>query len=91
MRSVSGAVSRGWQTLGMNNDILLAIRCVFTGLFVLTVLAGVFLVKNHHKLFGVDRNMPSETGSSRAYSRLQVFLVWAHFFVLTGSFALLLH
>jgi len=75
----------------MNNDILLAIRFVFTGLFALTVLAGAFLVKNHHKLFGVDPAMPSETGSSRAYSRLQVFLVWPHFFVLTGSFALLLH
>jgi hypothetical protein len=75
----------------MNNDILLFIRVVFTGLFVLTVLAGVFLVKNYQKLFGVDPNMPSETGSSRAYSRTQVFLVWAHFFVLTGSFALLLH
>ena len=75
----------------MNNDALLLIRFFFTGMFIVTVLAGAYLVKNFQKLFGVDRNMPSETGSSRAYTRVQVFLVWAHFFVLTGSLALLMH
>ena len=75
----------------MNNDALLFIRLVFTGMFVVTLLAGAYLVKNFQKLFGVDPDMPSESGSSRAYTRIQVFLVWAHFFVLTGSFALLMH
>jgi uncharacterized membrane protein len=75
----------------MNNDALLFIRLVFTAMFVLTLLVGVYLVKNFQKLFGVDPDMPSETGSARAYTRVQIFLVWAHFFVLTGSFALLMH
>ena len=60
----------------MQNDILLLFRIVFTGLFLLTLLAGVYLGVNYQKLFGVDRNMPSETGSSRAYSKVQIFSVW---------------
>jgi hypothetical protein len=75
----------------MNNDALLFIRLVFTGLFVITLLAGAYLLKNFQKFFGVDPDMPSENGSSRAYTRVQVFLVWVHFVVLTGSFALLMH
>ena len=38
----------------MQNDTLLVIRIVFTGLFVMTLLAGVYLLKNFEKLFGVD-------------------------------------
>jgi uncharacterized membrane protein len=75
----------------MNNDVLLFFRWFFAGMFVLTLLVGAYLVKNFQKLFGMDPDMPSEGGSSRAYTRVQVFLVWAHFFVLTGSFALLMH
>ena len=75
----------------MQNDVLLFIRLVFTGLFLVTLLVGGVLVKNYQRLFGIDADMPSETGSSRAYTRVQVFLVWAHFVVLTGSFALLMH
>ncbi|MGB8170097.1 MAG: hypothetical protein WCF18_21515 [Chthoniobacteraceae bacterium] len=67
------------------------IRLVFTFLFIATLLAGVYLLRNYQRLFGVDPNMPSETGSSRAYSKVQVFVVWAHAAALTGSFALLLH
>jgi len=75
----------------MQNDTLLVIRIVFTGLFVMTLLAGVYLLKNFEKLFGVDPNLPSEGASSRAYTKVQVFTVWAHAVVLTGSFALLMH
>jgi hypothetical protein len=75
----------------MQNDALFLIRLVFTGLFFLTLLAGVGLAWNFQKLFGVDPQIPSETGSARAYSRVTVWLVWAHAFFLTGTFALMLH
>jgi hypothetical protein len=75
----------------MQNDALLFIQIVFTGLFVMSLLAGVYLFKNFDRIFGVDPNMPSEGPSSRAYSKVQVFSVWAHVVVLTGAFALLLH
>jgi hypothetical protein len=35
--------------------------------------------------------MPSENSSARAYSKVQVFSVWAHAVLLTGAFALLIH
>ena len=75
----------------MQNEILLFARIVFTGLFLVSLLAGAYLLKNYHRIFGVDRNMPSEGPSSRAYSKVQVFSIWAHATVLTGAFALLLH
>lgn len=75
----------------MQNDALLAIRFVFAGLFIATLLAGVYLVKNHERLFGVDPDMPSENSSARGYSRMQIFVVWAHALFLTGAFALMLH
>ena len=74
-----------------HNDFFLFVRVVFTGLFIVTLLVGAYLMKNFQNLFGVDPNMPSENASSRTYTRVQVFLVWAHFVVLTGSFALLMH
>jgi len=75
----------------MQNEIFLFVRIVFTGLFIISLLAGVYLFKNYQKLFGVDPNMPSEGASSRAYSKVQVFSIWAHATILTGAFALLLH
>ena len=75
----------------MQNEIFLFARIVFAGLFLLSLLAGGYLLKNYQKLFGVDPNMPSEGSSSRAYSKVQVFSIWAHATVLTGAFALLLH
>jgi hypothetical protein len=75
----------------MQNEIFLFVRIIFTGLFVVTLLAGVFLFKNYQRLFGVDPDMPSEGESSRAYSKVQVFSVWGHAVLLTGAFALLLH
>jgi hypothetical protein len=75
----------------MQSEILLFIRIIFTGLFLLSLFAGVYLLKNYERLFGVDPSMPSEGSSSRAYSKVQVFSIWAHATVLTGAFALLLH
>ena len=75
----------------MQPESFLFLRLIFTGLFIGTLCAGVYLVRNFHRLFGVDPNMPSENGSARAYSRVQVFVVWGHAVLLTGAFALMPH
>jgi len=75
----------------MNSDPFLVFRVVSGVLFILTILAGLYLVKNYSRLFGTDSEVPSENGSSRAYSKVQIFTVWAHAFVLTGCGVLLLH
>jgi hypothetical protein len=75
----------------MQNDAFLFIRIVFTSLFILTLLGGAYLFRNYQKLFGADPDMPSENSSARAYSKVQVFSVWAHAVLLTGAFALLIH
>ena len=75
----------------MPSEVLLFFRILAAALFVLTAFAGIYLGKNYQRLFGVDPNMPSETGSSRAYSKVQIFAVWAHVLFATGAFALLLH
>jgi hypothetical protein len=75
----------------MPDSFLLLVRVVFSGLFLVTLLGGAYLFANFEKHFGVDPNLPSENGSARSYSRMQVFSVWAHAMVLTGAFALLLH
>jgi hypothetical protein len=75
----------------MSNEALLVVRVIFTGLFLLTLVGGVYLYRNFERLFGVDPDMPSENGSSRAYSKVQVFSIWAHALIATAAFALLLH
>jgi len=74
----------------MPNEAVLFIRIIFTGLFVVTLLSGAYLFKNFEKLFGVDPDMPSENGSHRAYTKVQVFSIWGHAVILTGAFALLM-
>ncbi|MEO6740028.1 MAG: hypothetical protein ABIP20_07240 [Chthoniobacteraceae bacterium] len=64
---------------------------IFTVLFIGTLVAGVYLFRNYERLFGVDPEVPSENSSARAYSKMQVFVVWVHAAVLTGAFAFLLH
>jgi len=75
----------------MSESFLAFTQVVFGGLFLVTLLIGAYLVANFEKHFGADPNVPSENGSARAYSRMQVFSVWAHAVVLTGAFALLMH
>ena len=75
----------------MNQDPLLFIQTAFTGLFLLTLFGGGYLVFNGQRLFGPDPDMPSENSSARSYSRVQALLVWLHAVVLAGAFALLLH
>jgi hypothetical protein len=75
----------------MQNDPFLLVRMVFTGLFLLTLGGGGYLLKNYGKFFGADSNVPSENESARTYHRLQVFMIWVHAVVLTGAFALMFH
>ena len=75
----------------MQNDALFLFRMIFTGLFFATLVVGYYIFKNYQRLFGVDPNIPSENGSARAYSKVQVFSIWIHAVLLTGAFALLLH
>ena len=58
--------------------------------FLITAVAGVYLFRNYQKLFGVDPNMPSENASSRTYTKVMVFTVWAHLLILSGAAALLM-
>jgi hypothetical protein len=75
----------------MQNEVFLFIRIVSAVGFFVTLYIGWYLFKNFERLFGVDPTMPNETGSSRAYSKVQIFSVWAHLLFATAAFALLLH
>jgi hypothetical protein len=75
----------------MQNESVLLIRLVAIGVFIAALYAGSYLFTNYQRLFGVDPNMPSEGASSRAYSKVQVFAIWAHVVLASGAFALLVH
>jgi hypothetical protein len=75
----------------MTIDASAFIQFTFSLLFIATLLAGVYLLRNSERLFGIDPNMPSETSSGRAYGIMQAFVVWAHAAALTGAFAFLVH
>ncbi len=75
----------------MQNETILIVRFIFSGLFCATLLAGIYLFRNYERFFGVDPTIPSETGSARTYSKVQIFLVLAHALVLTAAFALMVH
>jgi len=85
----TGALRLGGRR--MENDVQLIFRLIFSGLFLAVLAAGAYLLKNYQRLFGVDPDIPSENASARAYSKVQVFVVWVHALLLTGAFALLLH
>lgn len=74
----------------MQNEFFAFLRLIFFGLFVFTLLAGVYLCRNYHALFGPTPQIPSENDSARAFSKLQVFSIWGHAVFLTGGFAFLL-
>lgn len=75
----------------MQSEVFLVLRILASGVFIATLYAGYYMLKNYQKFFGVDPNMPSEGESSRAYSQVQVFAIWAHILFASGAFALLLH
>ncbi|MEO8351703.1 MAG: hypothetical protein ABI680_08225 [Chthoniobacteraceae bacterium] len=75
----------------MQNDFFLIFRILAALIFLASLYAGYYMLKNYQKLFGVDPNMPSEGASSRAYSQVQVFSIWAHVLLGSGAAALFLH
>lgn len=46
------------------------------GLF-FTLAAGVYMIKNHQRLYGYDPELPRETSGERVYSKAQLWLIWA--------------
>ena len=74
-----------------HDSFFLFVRFVFSALFLASIFAGAYLWRHQERLFGRDPNIPSENGSARAYSKVQVFSVWAHILLLTGAFAFLIH
>lgn len=74
----------------MKNPSLAPFRVIFGLAFVLTLVAGVVILKNYERLFGVDRNLPSENSSARSYGKVQVLAIWLHALALTGALAVLL-
>jgi hypothetical protein len=71
--------------------LLSVLQVLATIAFFAMLYAGYYMARNYERLFGADPNIPSENGSARAYSKVQVFSVWAHALFATGAFALLLH
>ena len=75
----------------MQIELLLVFRLLSAGGFVARLGVGCWLAWNYQRLFGVDPDMPSENASSRAYSQVQIFALWAHALAATAAFALCLH
>jgi hypothetical protein len=75
----------------MQKNALLGLQLISAALFILLLFVGVWILKNHQRLFGVDPDIPSESSGARNYNKLQVIALWLHALLLTGSFALLLH
>jgi len=75
----------------MQNDTFIVFRILASVVFIAALYAGYYMLRNYQRLFGVDPNMPSEGASSRAYSQVQVFSIWAHVLLGSGAAALLLH
>lgn len=71
--------------------LLAVLQIAATLLFFATLYAGYYMARNYQRLFGADPNIPSENGSARAYSKVQVFAIWVHVLVASAAFALLLH
>lgn len=84
-------VERLTLSIPMTSTAANLIQFIFTLLFLGTLAAGVYLLINSERLFGVDPNMPSENSSGRAYGKMQAFVVWAHVAAITGAFAFLFH
>jgi hypothetical protein len=78
-------------THSMPADSFDFIRFILTLLFLGTLVAGAYILRNSERLFGLDPHAPSETSSGRAYGKMQAFVVWVHVAALTGAFAFLFH
>ena len=72
----------------MTNEAVILFRVLASAVFIGTLCAGWYLLRNYQTLFGVDPSMPSEGASSRAYSQVQVFVIWAHVLFASAAIAL---
>lgn len=75
----------------MQNEAFLVFRILAAIVFFTALYAGYYMLRNFDRLFGPDPEIPSENSSARAYSKVQVFAIWAHVLFASGAFALLLH
>ncbi|HEX8371240.1 MAG TPA: hypothetical protein VF585_00545 [Chthoniobacterales bacterium] len=75
----------------MSDQVSTLFQVLFTLAFIVTLLGGVYLVKNDKKLFGQDAHIPADNESARFYNKAQVYAIWAHALLLTGGFAVFLH
>ncbi len=64
-----------------------ALRYIFLGLFLASLLAGAAVLRYYQQLFGIDPQQPSENGGARLYSKTLIFAIWAHAVALTGGIA----
>ncbi|MEA3188059.1 MAG: hypothetical protein QOD99_1889 [Chthoniobacter sp.] len=75
----------------MKNDPLLFFRVAAAIVCFLTVIAGIALMQNIDRILPANSETAGENDSQRSYAGFLLFAVWAHAFVLSGSFAMLLH
>jgi hypothetical protein len=75
----------------MQNEPLLLFRVLAAMVFIAALYAGYYMLKNYQRFFGRDASIPSENQSARAYSTLQVWVIWGHIVIASAAFALLLH
>ena len=55
----------------MQNDPGYVIQIVFGALFLGVLFIGGYVIANFNRFFGPDPNVPSETSSGRAYTKVQ--------------------
>lgn len=82
---------REGQPSFMENNTFDFIRLSFSVLFVLSLVGGAYALTNYDRIFGRDPNVPSENGSARALSKVQLVMIWVHVVGLSAAFAFLLH
>ena len=56
----------------MQKNALLGLQLISAALFILLLFVGVWILKNHQRLFGVDPDIPSESSGARNYNKLQI-------------------
>ena len=73
-----------------NAAFFLGLRLVFTALFLVTLVTGIYGLRNYQRIFGADPAMPTDTRSARNYTKLLVISIWAHALLITAGFAWML-
>lgn len=55
---------------------MLPLKIFFISGLVCTLIAGIYLLKNYEKWFGLDPDKASETSGERTYSKAQMVICW---------------